>query len=190
MTATMIDNRSRIPRNALDDETDLVTPAANLCRGLYLLGDQAEMEKAGAAATFAGPPQSVALIEAGATALSKWWAAGLGGVIIATWSSVFGWYAGQPQPLKIVILWAAGIITAALVLAIAYILGSDIRSRARAAVATIEARSRIAEAFIRAAQDVDQQNQAATQPAEISGTDIHATNGHGKIHAIAGVFTD
>jgi hypothetical protein len=51
---------------------DILPPLETLEQGLYILPTDNDASKAGVAATFQGPPQSVAIIEAGATALSKW----------------------------------------------------------------------------------------------------------------------
>jgi hypothetical protein len=132
---------------------DILDPTAALLRGVNLLGTQAENEQADSfGATFKGPPASVALIEAGATAASKWWATGLAAGVALAWGRVAVWWNGQNGDTQRAVLWAAAIVTAAAVLGIAYLLGSDVRGRSAAAVATIEARARIAEAMVRTAQ--------------------------------------
>lgn len=71
----------RIPGKAISADGDVLGPAKAFLQGLKLLGSDKEMDAAGnAAAAFTGPAQSVALIEAGATAASKWWATGLASV--------------------------------------------------------------------------------------------------------------
>ncbi len=79
----MADAEIRIPGNAIDPEgADVAAPAAGVLRELHLLPTKEELAEAGkAAALLGGPPQSVAVIEAGATALSKWWAGGLGATL-------------------------------------------------------------------------------------------------------------
>jgi len=59
---------------------DVLSPLKELQQGLGVLPVDTDMAKAGAAATFTGPPDSVAIIEAGATALSKWWTVAIAGV--------------------------------------------------------------------------------------------------------------
>ena len=98
-----------------------------------------------------GTPDSVAVIEAGATALSKGWAAGLGASVLALWAGVKTWWPGQDPDLQGVVIWGAAIATAALVAGVAYVVGSDVRGRAAASVATINARAAVAEALIREA---------------------------------------
>jgi hypothetical protein len=50
-----------------------------------------------------------------------------------------------------VLLWGAAIVSAALVVGITFLLSADIRGRATATVATIEARAQVADTVIRAA---------------------------------------
>jgi hypothetical protein len=144
----------QIPAKAVAVEgDDVLAPATALLRGLNLLGKPEETADAGKpGAAFTGPPQSVALIEAGATAVSKWWATGLGASAIAAWSTVASWWGGQAAATQRVALWTAAIITAAAILGIAYLLGSDVRGRAAAAVATIEARCKLGDTLARTSE--------------------------------------
>jgi hypothetical protein len=115
------------------------------------LPEPEELNKAGQfSAAFIGPAQSVALIESGATSAAKWWSAGAGAAIIGAWGSVVAWWADQESGIKTSVIWAAGIVTAALALAIGYLVASDVRGRARAAAATIDARRTVAVEWIRA----------------------------------------
>lgn len=142
----------RIPSKAVSAGEDVGQPVMALLQDLNLLGTKDQMKDAeGFAAAFTGPPQSVALLEAGATAASKWWATGLGAAVIATWGNVFAWWGDLAPNLKITALGGAAFVTAALVAAIGYLLASDVRGRSEAAVATIEARARLADIMIRAA---------------------------------------
>lgn len=146
---------------------DILNPTATLLRGMNLLGTPAENSAAdGFGAAFTGPPASVSLIEAGATAASKWWASGLAAGVALAWGRVAFWWNGQPEGTQRAVLWAAGIVTAAAVLGIGYLLGSDVRGRSAAAVATIEARARLADAMIRTAQA----SAAAIPTASANGT--------------------
>lgn len=154
-------NDVQIPAQAVSATgQDILDPTAALLRGLNLLGTTDDNEKAdGFRAAFEGPPSSVSLIEAGATAASKWWASGLAAGVAVAWARVAVWWDGQDHSVQRAALLAAGIVTAAAVLGIGYLLGSDVRGRASAAVATIEARARLADAMIRTAQ-----SSAATIP--------------------------
>jgi hypothetical protein len=146
----------QIPADAvLTAGNDILQPLNDLlgAQGLNLKGDPDAASQAGSpAAVFGGPPQSVALIEAGATAVSKWWATGLGATVAGAWAAVSGWWSGQEPASQRVALWVAAIVTAAAVLGIAYLLGSDVRGRSTASVATIRARAQVADSMVRASQ--------------------------------------
>src|SRR2546423_11419321 len=70
----------RFPGSAQDPSgQDLSMPVVKMLEGLSILGTPDEMKNAsGVTAAFGGPPQSVAIIESGATALGKWWTVALG----------------------------------------------------------------------------------------------------------------
>lgn len=144
--------KAQIPGKAVGTGENLTEPTQALLRGLNLLGTREEMKEAGEfASVFTGPPQSVALIEAGVTAGAKWWAAGLGGAVVASWGVVQHWWPDQQPDLRITVVASAAFVTAALIVAIGHLLASDVRGRAAAAVATIDARARVADIMIRAA---------------------------------------
>lgn len=141
---------SQLPAKAVSkDGGDLVVPVTDLLRALSLLPKQGEF--AGPGAAFKGTPDSVSVIESGATALSKGWAAGGGVAILSLWASVGGWWIKQSGDIQVGVLWAAALASVALVLGLAYIVGSDVRGRALATVATLEARAAVAQSFIREA---------------------------------------
>lgn len=139
--------------NATGD--DIGKPTENLLLKLGILSTPEDRTEAGKfSAVFGGPPQSVAVIEAGATALSKWWAMGLGAAILAVWPGIeLFWKTEDDANLRVLIVGLA-IAIASTVLAIGYIVGSDVRGRASASTATIEARARIAETIARLAESV------------------------------------
>jgi hypothetical protein len=91
----------------------------------------------------------VAVIEAGATALSKWWAAGLAAGVAGVFPAIKVFWENEDEATQRVLIIAIGIGIAAAVLAIGYIVGSDVRGRSAASVATIEARAKIADAVAR-----------------------------------------
>jgi hypothetical protein len=74
--------------------------------------------------------------------------------LIAAWGSVLAWWADQGETVKVAVLGAAALVTAALVLAIGYLLASDVRGRAAAAVAVVQARAKLATAMLEAARAV------------------------------------
>jgi hypothetical protein len=144
----------RIPGKAVSDGEDVRQPTKNLLEDLRLLGSDEDLKDAASfTSTFTGPPQSVALIEAGATAVAKWWAAGLGAAAVVVWGNVAGWWTNLDADHKTVALAGAAFVTGLLVIAIGYLLASDVRGRAAAAAATIDARAQLADAMIRAAKD-------------------------------------
>jgi hypothetical protein len=154
----------QIPGKAVSDKTDVREPVRELLQDLYLLGTPEETKKAGdLKAAFEGPPQSVAVIEAGATAATKWWSAGLGAIVIATWVKVAAWWGNQDPDLKRTVIFGAAFVTGSAVFAISYLLASDIRGRAAAAVATVQARSHVAVEMIQAAQEVYEKPSAASE---------------------------
>jgi hypothetical protein len=146
----------QIPSQAVSlDGADLCPPVRGLLEGLDLLGKSTESGQAeGFVSAFTGPPQSVALIEAGATAATKWWAAGLGATVVGIWGSVAAWYGDQPERVQVVVLGGAALVTAALVLAIGHLIASDVRGRAVASVSVIQARAKVATSMVEAARDL------------------------------------
>jgi hypothetical protein len=68
--------------------------------------------------------------------------------VLAAWAAVRTWWSGASPANQHVALWAAAIVTAAAVLGIAYLLGSDVRGRAAVATETVRARAAVAEAFV------------------------------------------
>jgi hypothetical protein len=141
-----------IPNDAVDSAKDISVPSVQFLRDLSLLPAEGDLAKAKGAKSFLGPPSSVAIIEAGATALSKAWALGLATFVGVAWGAVLKFWGANPDQ-RSVMLWAASITTAALVVAIGYIVASDVRGRAAAMVATYEARADIAIAVIAAARE-------------------------------------
>jgi hypothetical protein len=121
-------------------------PAVELLQKLSLLPTApSELKKAGEfSAAFTGPPDSVTVIEAGATAAAKWWSVTIAGGAVVSGASIRGYWDGLGAANQPNALLALGLIFAAAGLGIAYLLGSDVRGRAAASVATIEARSSVA----------------------------------------------
>jgi hypothetical protein len=146
----------RIPGRAIATEApghdDLESPIVALLRSMALLpADGAQKDASGFVASFRGAPDSVAVLEAGATAASKWWATGMaGGAVVSTgaitalWDTL-GKGGTWNQPFAVL---ALGAILGSAILGIAYLLGSDVRGRANAMVATIEARRAVATSML------------------------------------------
>jgi hypothetical protein len=65
---------------------------------------------------------------------------------------VAGWWPDQGTSVKVVVLGGAAVVTAALIGAIGYLIASDVRGRAAAAVSLIEARATVATNMLDAAR--------------------------------------
>jgi phage baseplate assembly protein W len=168
----------QIPAKAVSDKDDVRQPVRDLLEDLNLLGTRrAEADANKVTAPFRTTPDSIAVIESGATAATKWWAAGLGAIVIATWAKVAAWWGTQPPDLKQAVVFGAAIVTAAAALAISYLLSSDVRGRAAASVATFEARSRVAVEMIQAAQAVRDKRTTASEGQFIEGQLIALSEG-------------
>jgi hypothetical protein len=149
----------RLPGDAFDSEgEDVLGPSVDVLKALNLISDKSQD---GVSSAFTGPPDSVAIIEAGATAASKWWAVTGAAAFAGVWASVRTFWNGNSEPNQRVMLIAAAIASAALILAIGYLLASDVRGRAAAMVATIESRARIVEAVTRVARGRDPEPEEA-----------------------------
>jgi hypothetical protein len=135
---------------------DLLSPLKELEQGLGILPDDKDLAKSGAAATFTGPPDSVAIIEAGATALSKWWSVAigsLGGAAVIT-SAVTNFWNGQTGAGRVALIGGmAGLLIAALI-AISLIVAADVHGRAQATVALYTARATVAAQFLQGSLSV------------------------------------
>jgi hypothetical protein len=151
-----------IPVKRADIADDLATPTVDLLRDLNLLPTPGDLEAAdGPNAAIGGPPQSVALIESGATALAKWWSVAGAGAVGAIWVSVRKFWDGNDPANQRVLLWAAAIVSAAIVLAIGWLFGSDLRCRAQVQSATVQSRADVAKAILRLAEAVHAEPDAA-----------------------------
>jgi hypothetical protein len=156
-------NQVQVPAAAVSGD-DIVPPTRALLEELFLLPTAAELKDArGVSSAFRSPPESVALIEAGATAATKWWAAGLGTAVVGGWAAVRGWWGGAAPTTQHIALWVGAIVTAAAVLGIAHLMASDVRGRAAVATETVRARASVAETFVRMAE------QAFGKPASRTG---------------------
>ena len=120
------------------DGDELVEAARALLRELNLLGtDEGSQE--------------VAPVEAGATKAAMFWAAASGALVAVAWACVAIWWSGEETANQVAAIGGAALVTAAALLSISYLMAADVRGRAEAAVATIQAREHIAVAMIEAA---------------------------------------
>lgn len=146
----------RWPGQATDPAgKDLSQPIARLLQDTSMLGDDKQQEGvAHASAAFTGTPTAVAIVEAGATALSKWWAvavAAVGGTS-ALFTAIRAFWGGLEPSVQITTIGATALIMAATIIAIAAIVRADVTTRGRGAVALYEARARVAGEFMRLTQ--------------------------------------
>lgn len=148
---------ARLPGNAYDDtELGVLKSTRELLHGLNLLPTEDELKKStGATALLGGSDPAVAVIESGATALAKYWAAGLGAALATVWASVAKFWGQNDDKtnVQVTLLGGGFFATAALVIAISVIISSDIRGRAAATVATVNARFQVASAVVGVAKE-------------------------------------
>jgi energy-coupling factor transporter transmembrane protein EcfT len=155
----------QFPERALSTAgSDVLAPLKELQQGLGILPADADLAKSGAAAAFTGPPDSVAIIQAGATALSKWWSvviAGIGGTAAIT-SVVTNFWSGQTGGVRIALIGGmAGLLIAALI-AISVIVAADVKGRAQGTVALYAARASLAAQFLQDSLSASRPATAAT----------------------------
>jgi hypothetical protein len=163
---TLMDSRADV--SAPGPGANIGEDAVTLLYDLNLLPTKADLDSAGGGkAAFGGPSQSVALIEAGGSAVSKWWAAGGSVLIVGAWGSVVHfWDSKSSAGVHTTLIWAATIVTAAAAVGIAYLLSSDLQGRASAMVETINARREIASTFITAATQANGDSQPLVLPVQ------------------------
>ncbi len=136
-----------IPGKVVDASgEDLLVPLQRMLTGINVLGSSSDAT----GGAFQSPPQSVAIIESGATALTKWWSgaiAALGGTTAIAAAATRFWN-GQQGGSRIALLATTGAVIAAVILALAWIVSSDVRGRASGACCIYEARSGVAQKFL------------------------------------------
>ena len=155
MAATTAEvSQAQIPGGAVAaDGPDVAAPTRALLESIGILANKTDTDAAGNLGTFFfGAPQSVALIEATATAAAKWWAAGLGVIVTGMWGAVAAWWPSQHESAQVATVAGGALVTAAFVIAAGYLIASDVRGRAAASVAAIEARGVVARTMVEAAQ--------------------------------------
>jgi len=138
---------ANIPGDVIDKKpgNDLAPPLQSLLGGVYLLG--VNKEKGG---IFSSPDQSVAILEANATALTKWWAAviaALGSATAVTTAATSFW-TNQVVGTRIALIAGAAALIAAAIIAVAMIVCADLRSRATGMAAIYAARAAITREFL------------------------------------------
>lgn len=164
-----------IPGKAVDDgQQDLKPPVRRQLEDLLLLPKSGESGD-GFITALTGPPQSVALIEAGATAATKWWSAGLSAVATVASGLLVGfWNSEASVEVKMALIIGLAVLLAAVVVAIGMLLSADVRGRAAATVATVNARAQVAAAMTQAAEAVFvHPNNGSLAPATENGEPAH-----------------
>ena len=128
------------------DGDDLAAPLQQLLRDLGLLETEDDIKKG---VSLRGTPDSLQLIRAGATSVAKWWTgiAGLAGFGTAVAALLSAWNA-QSSTSKVVLIGGASAILAATVISIAWIIQSDLRSRAQTSVELYRSRARLSTTFL------------------------------------------
>jgi hypothetical protein len=135
---------TRIPADAIGGE-DILLPTQSLLRGLSMLPVDSDLKGSGLSVALKGTPDSVSIIEAGGTALSKGFAsliALLGGATAVT-TAVTGFWANETTSVRVVLLGGSAFFLAASAIAIAVIVAADVSGRAAGAVAQYDARRHI-----------------------------------------------
>src|SRR5438309_6536230 len=124
-------DKVRFPGNPQDAAAeDLSAPVTCFLHDTGLLGSSDELAKAdGVSAAVFGPPQTVAIIQSGSTALAKWWSATLAGgaVLTAGVAGLKGIWSGEHDPVRIAILGGAAVVLAAIAVALGVIVSSDVK---------------------------------------------------------------
>ena len=150
-------------------DKDVAVPLVGLLHALYLVGTDEEVQAyKGPGAVLGSPPQGVAIVEAGATWLTKAWSTALatGFSATAVVAAVKGVWSDEHDIVRVAMVSGAAIVLAALGLAIAIMVSSDVRARAAGAVAIADARARVATTFL-----------TLTRPMTMAATALSA-NGH------------
>jgi len=132
----------KIPGAAIDDHgTDLLVPLQKLLTGINALGSS--NDSTGGA--FQKPSQAVAIIESGATALTKWWSGAVGAVGGATaiTAAITKFWSGQHGDVRIALLATTGGVLVAVAIALAVIVSSDVHGRAMGAAAIYATRAQV-----------------------------------------------
>jgi hypothetical protein len=120
---------------------DILPPLKELLQGIDILGDAPDKEI------------GVNVLESDATLLTKVWAgivAGVGG-LTAIVTPIASFMNSSSDSVRIMALAGASLALVAMILAIAYIVGTDLKSRTNGAIAIYEARKEITLQFLQEA---------------------------------------
>jgi hypothetical protein len=173
------------------NDNDLGPPLEQLLQDLSILGTPDAVTKAQTSSTAVrgGLPVSVSIIEAGATAASKGWAAAVAAVggATAVWAAVTDFWNGQAVQTRGTLIIGAAIVVAACALAAAFIMTGDVRARGQGAAAQYYARSLIASEFLRGAAAVTRIGALPAVALTASGANPNSAGHDGLPDVLAGV---
>jgi hypothetical protein len=142
---------AQFPGKSIGDQQDIVDPLMAVLRGLNILPTADDKAANSFFWAFQGTPTSVAVLESGATALSKGWAiviGALGGATVIT-AAVNGFWKSQTGAVHVVLIAGTSLTIIAAIAAIVMMVRSDINSRTQGSIAIYEARKSIALEFMR-----------------------------------------
>src|SRR3954447_25918440 len=183
---------TQVPTGAAGGD-DLLAPTQQLLRGLSVLPTPEDLANNSAKAAFKGAPDSVSIIEAGGTALSKGYAgliALLGGGTAVT-AAVTGFWSGEGTGVRIALVAGGAVFLAATVIAIAVIVAADVRGRAAGSVAQYDVRRQVAvsvlELSLTAHQDASAQETIATRAGSVVWSLAVVGSAAEVVHRISGV---
>jgi hypothetical protein len=173
------------PSDLVDEKgSDLGHPLHNLLHQMDLIGTDADESKTkGAGAAFDSPPASIAILEAGATAATKWWSAGMTALAAAgltlelILAKATGFFNGQGAAVRATIIAGSALVVAAVVIAVAVMIQADLRARGQGMAATYQARASVAEAFIAEAARLPQPQSDAAPAGQLALRDVAALLG-------------
>jgi hypothetical protein len=137
---------------------DLLPPLTSLLIGAGVLPDSADTTHTGMW-WLQGTPSSAAILESGATALSKGWSVllgALGGTTAITAGATDFWKSQLTGASRVVAVGGAGLIIVTTIIAIAYMVVGDIGGRTRGAVALYTARRDIVLRYLELADTASQ----------------------------------
>jgi hypothetical protein len=156
------------PGKAVGDGQDLLPPLQSLLVGLNVLPKPEDVEDDNNFWwAFRGTPQSVAILESGATALSKGWTVVIGalGGAAAITAAVKNFWQSSPLSVQIALLAATAVVVTAAIIAIAQMVSSELKARATGAVALYDARKAVALQFLASSLSVSQSGGASSPAA-------------------------
>jgi len=140
-------NPVKIPGGGVDSSAeDLMAPIMSVLRGISAIGGPSDST----GGVFSSPSTSSAAIETGATASTKWCSALLGafGATITVVAAVTHLSFGERGASQVAYIAGTGFLLGAITLAIAIVVASDVRARAKAYSSIYHTRALISESVV------------------------------------------